>query len=261
MKYKAAIFDMDGTVLDTLEDLKNAINFTMEKFGHRGNFTTEEVGMFFGSGAEVAIRRAIAKEKGIPMSEILDIGKEGEKKCTTDKEDKEILEMLEFYKPYYKERSAIKTDAYPGINEMLKELIKGGVKIAVVSNKPDAAVKSLCLDYFPIRASESDSGERSTIFPVAMGEQPGIDRKPAPDMVEKAMDLLNAKKSETVYIGDSEVDIQTAKNSGIPCISVDWGFRTRGFLENLGAETIVSSPMEILDILLITREQGDKHAY
>jgi phosphoglycolate phosphatase len=146
-------------------------------------------------------------------------------------------EILEYYKPYYAEHCAIRTGPYPGINALLSDLRNAGIKTAVVSNKPDEAVQTLCRDHF------------SGCFDHAAGEKPGIKRKPAPDMIIAALEEMGIASEDAVYIGDTEVDIQTARNSGLDCICVDWGFRSREQLLDCGAETIVSSCDEIEKII------------
>lgn len=250
MRYKAVIFDMDGTILNTLEDLKDSLNYSLKKFGHKGDFTTDEVKLFFGSGARAAISRALGAERGLTPLEILEIGKKLEDNRP------EVTEILKFYKSYYREHSGIKTSAYSGIPELINSLIENDIKVAVVSNKPDAAVKLLCESYFPcakdmnLAKYKEEPDKVGSIFKVALGETAGMERKPAPDMVIKAMEILGVTSEESVYIGDSEVDYVTAKNAAIPCISCDWGFRTREFLENMEVDNIVSHPWEILDIVL-----------
>ena len=232
-RYKAVIFDMDGTILDTIEDLRDALNFALEEFGHRHDYSAEETCAFFGSGALSAIMRALAAEAGLSETQLLRID------SVTSPTDRETAEnILEFYKPYYAAHCDIKTGPFPGIPELLSKLKDAGILTAVVSNKPDPAVQELCLEYFP-------GG-----FSHAAGEQIGIRRKPEPDMVLATLKELGVSAEDAVYIGDSEVDMETAENSGLDLIMVDWGFRSRRFLEDLGAETIVSS-CEQLEALLM----------
>lgn len=150
-----------------------------------------------------------------------------------------MQKIQEIYTPYYAAHCDIKTGPYAGILEVLEKLRAAGVKTAVVSNKPDIAVQKLVNDLF------------TGMFDLSVGEMDGVRRKPAPDMTEKALrDLGTADKRKAVYIGDSEIDMQTAENSGLDCISVDWGFRGRKFLEEHKAKTIVSRPEEILPLIL-----------
>lgn len=238
MRYKAAIFDMDGTVLNTIGDLTDSLNYIMEKTGHKHGYTEEDVRQFFGSGVQVAVTRALAIENGIAgYGDLEQVGQPGD--AISDKVDqKEVERIQELFRPWYDDHCAIRTGAYPGISELLKRLRAAGVKTAVVSNKPDPAVQTLAKDYF------------SGMFDLSIGEQPGIRRKPAPDMTMKALSDLHVTRKEAVYIGDSEIDMQTAKNAGLDCISVAWGFRGRDFLERHHASFIVDSAEEIGDRIL-----------
>lgn len=177
------LFDLDGTLLDTLEDLADAVNYTMDCFGYPRR-SIEEVRRFVGNGA----RRLIALS--VP-------------------EGADAEEAFRTFKTYYDAHCQIKTQPYPGIPEALAEL--AAYPMAIVSNKPDSAVKSLCADYFP------------GVY--AIGESQECPRKPAPDMVRKAMAAIGVESC--IYVGDSEVDVLTAKNAGVPCLSVLWGFRDR----------------------------------
>ena len=210
MKYQLAIFDLDGTLLDTLEDLADSTNYIMRSFGYPER-TLKEVRSFVGNG----IRKLL------------------ERSAPNGTSAEEIDRMFEQFKEYYGAHCADKTKPYDGVMELLDELRKQGVKLAVVSNKADYAVKALCDQYFP------------GCFDVAVGERVGIARKPAPDTVHEVLKNLQMEKSQAVYIGDSEVDVQTAKNAELNCIAVDWGFRDKEVLTEAGAETIVSTP-EIL---------------
>lgn len=226
--YKAAVFDMDGTILDTIEDLKDSLNYALGQFGHRADFTARQTCLFFGSGARVAVTRALSAEAGEPPEITGTIGTP-EDRSAVRQYDKAVEEILDFYKDYYEKHCAIKTGPYPGIPELLQRLLENGVKTAVVSNKPDPAVQSLCREYFP------------DLFSYAAGESPGIPRKPAPDMIFRTLDALGVSAEEAVYIGDSEVDIETANNAGLDHICVDWGFRPRDLLVQSGAKRIVST--------------------
>lgn len=209
-KYSCAIFDLDGTLLDTLEDLKNAVNVGLRCVG-KPERTLEEVRCFVGNGVKNLVKRALGSN------------------C----EDEEFLKAFETFKSYYAEHSLDNTRPYDGITEVLDELKSKGVMIGVVSNKLDAVVKSLCKNFFP----QVD---------FAIGEIAGIPRKPAPDAVGIAIDEMGADDSDTVYIGDSETDIYTARNAGIDCISATWGFRDISVLKEAGAEKFVNQPKEIL---------------
>lgn len=234
MDYKAYIFDMDGTVLNTVADLKNAMNYAFTKAGHKGTFTEEDAKQLFGSGVLVAIERGLALEKGATYQNLLLIGTE-EAKEPDHKTKEEINRILAIYNAYYPLHCDEETGPYPGIEELLEELQKRGCKRAVVSNKPDNAVQKLAELHF------------KGSFDYAQGEKAEVKRKPAADMVNLCLEALGLDKKDAVYIGDSEIDIETAENAGLDCISVDWGFRSKEFLEKCGAKRIVSSPGEILN--------------
>lgn len=236
-KYSAVIFDMDGTVLNTLDDLTDALNYALEKTGHKHDYTTADVRNFFGSGVTVAITRTLAIEKGLASYDELEaVGQPGDK-ITPQIDSQEIVRIQDIYKPYYAAHCAVKTGEYAGISTMIRSLREKGIKVAVVSNKPDPAVQSLAADYFP------------DLFDKVLGEQPDIRRKPAPDMVKKALADLSVAPEQAVYVGDSEIDIQTANNAGLDCISVTWGFRPAEFLKRHGAKILVDAPEEILSIV------------
>ena len=213
--YKLAVFDMDGTILDTLEDLKDSTNFALEKCGYPTR-SYDEVRRFVGNGIRKLIERAVP---------------EG---LTTEQIDR----VHEVFTEHYKVHCADKTKAYDGIKPLLEKLRASGVKTAVVSNKADYGVQELCKEYF------------DGLFDYAVGEREGIRRKPAPDAVNAALRVLGIDKSEAVYIGDSDVDFETAKNAELPCISVLWGFRDEEFLREKGATLFVRDPAEIYDIIM-----------
>ena len=236
MKYKAVIFDMDGTILDTVSDLMDAINHTMELTGHRHDYDYETTKLLFGSGVKVAFERALALENGAPLSALEAIGQtnDGEEYGVTESE---LEKLTEIYLPYYNSHCLVKTGPYPGINELIAKLREENLLTAVVSNKPEAAVTSLVDELF------------TGLFDYSAGEKPGIKRKPAPDMVQAALDFFGVSVSDAVYIGDSEIDMLTAANSGLDCICVDWGFRGRTFLTEHNAENIVSDCDELFALL------------
>lgn len=213
--YKLAVFDMDGTILDTLEDLKDSVNYALAKCGYPQR-TYDEVRRFVGNGIRKLIERAVPE--GVSVSD--------------------IDRVHEVFTGHYKVHCADKTKAYDGIKPLLEELRANGVKTAVVSNKADYGVQELCKEYF------------DGLFDYAVGEREGIRRKPAPDSVNEALRALETDKSEAVYIGDSDVDYETAVNAGLPCISVLWGFRDEEFLRSKGASLFVHEPSEILNIVL-----------
>jgi phosphoglycolate phosphatase len=216
MKKNVIIFDLDGTLLNTLEDLADSTNFALTSFGYPQR-TVEEIRSFVGNGVAKLIERAIPDGK-----------------LNADFEA-----CLNLFKQNYAQNMYNKTAPYDGIIDLLKNLRQNGCKIAVVSNKFDLAVKELCKKYFP------------NLIDIAIGENEanGIKKKPAPDTIFKAMETLSAKIEDCIYVGDSEVDIQSAQNSKMPCISVLWGFKNREFLENHGAKILVSTPNEILNFL------------
>ncbi|MBF0998516.1 MAG: HAD family hydrolase [Lachnospiraceae bacterium] len=238
MKYETAIFDMDGTVLDTVDDLTLALNYALQQSGHSHNWNREDTKKFFGSGVIVALTRALAVEGGIDEKDLEQVGTDQDA-ISPKVNHTEVLRIAEIFKPYYADHCHIKTGPYPGIPLLLRRLKEAGVKTAVVSNKPDPAVRTLSAELFP------------GLFDLAVGEQEGIKRKPAPDMTLKVMEQLRAKEEKTVYIGDSEIDLQTARNSGIDCISVDWGFRSTKFLEVHHASCIVSSADAVYEAICV----------
>lgn len=214
MKYNSVVFDLDGTLLDTLGDLRDSVNFTLKK-NNLPERTTEEIRSFVGNGIRILI------ELSVPQNTPLEI---------TDK-------CFQEFREYYKDHSAILTKPYDDIIDLMKTLKSKGIKIAVVSNKADFAVKTLMEDYF------------SCLYDCAYGERAGVPRKPEPDGVFDAIREMGSEIENTVYIGDSEVDVITSKNAKLPCIAVTWGFRDREVLENLDPEYIVDRPKEILNII------------
>ena len=219
--YSTVIFDLDGTLLDTLQDLADSTNYALalHKLPAR---SLEEVRRFVGNGVGLLIHRAVPQ--GTP--------EEVEARCLAD------------FRAHYLLNMEHRTAPYPGVLDLLDGLNKAGVKLAVVSNKFDGAVKGLCQTYLGDRVK------------VAIGESQGVARKPAPDTVFRALKELGTDAQSAVYVGDSEVDIQTARNSGLPCLSVSWGFRDEQFLKEQGAQQICSSPAALL--ALLTGEQSDE---
>ena len=204
------LFDLDGTLLSTLEDLTDAVNFTLRHYGCPER-TIREINTFVGYGAYNLIRSALP-------------GKDT---------DPSVEEALAFYQAYYATHSQIKTRPYEGVLEALEE-IKKEFPVAIVSNKPDMATKPLCRDYF---------GE--DVF--ALGQRDDIPRKPAPDMLQFAMQEIGV--DTCIYVGDSEVDVQTAKATDVPCLSVLWGFRDRECLMEHGGEYFCDHPKNLLSCL------------
>lgn len=215
MKYSAVIFDMDGTILNTLEDLKISLNHALELNGFAKR-SLEEVRRFVGNG----IRRLV--ELGVPEN--------------TDTES--IDRVFADFNAYYAQHCNDNTRAYDGIIELIKELDKLGIKTAVVSNKSDYAVQELCEIYF------------KGMFCAAIGLKDGIRKKPYPDSVNEVLGKLGISRENAVYVGDSEVDIATAKNADMDCISVDWGFRSDNELTQAGASVIVKDTDGLKKLLL-----------
>lgn len=214
MKYNLVIFDMDGTILNTLEDLTDSVNYALSNSGYPKR-TITEIKSFVGNGIRKLIDRAVPDG--------------------TAPEDAD--RVYNTFTGYYKIHCADKTKPYEGIPKLLESLRNSGCKTAVVSNKADYAVQELCRQYF------------DNMFDTAIGDRKGIQKKPAPDSVYEVLLRLDVKKEKAVYIGDSDVDIETALNAGMDCIIADWGFREREFLISKGAQTIVSSPEEILKLI------------
>lgn len=214
--YTTYIFDLDGTLLNTLDDLAASTNHALRSMGMPER-TIEEVRRFVGNGVRKLIERAVP---------------EGSSPVVVD-------EALSRFRQHYLEHNLDTTRPYDGIEEMLKRLKARGCRLAIVSNKFYAATQELARHFFP------DTIE------VAIGEHEaeGIRRKPAPDTIEEALRQLGVGKEGAVYVGDSDVDVLTARNSGLPCISVLWGFRTKEFLLQHGAAVFASSPGDICDCL------------
>ena len=213
---KAVIFDLDGTLLNTLDDLADSTNYALSKFGYPTR-TIEEVRQFVGNGVAKLIERAIPEGENNPNFE----------KC------------LSIFKENYAQNMYNRTAPYNGIIEMLSNLKSKGIKIAVVSNKFDLAVKELCKKYF----------EGFIDFAAGENEAQGIKKKPAPDTVISVLNEFNFAPEDAVYVGDSDVDIMTAKNSKMPCISVTWGFRDKKFLLENGATILINAPSAIYNHL------------
>ena len=203
------LFDLDGTLLDTLEDLLDATNYALRAYGFPER-TLPELRRFVGNGALNQIRLSLPE----------------------DTAPETVQQVLETYRPYYAEHCQIKTRPYEGIPEALAAL-SGKYPIAIVSNKPDMAVKPLCARYFP--------------GTYALGETAGVPRKPAPDMVYKAMEAIGVERC--IYVGDSEVDVLTAKNAGVPCVSVLWGFRDKADMEAAGGMHFCEAPAQLVQMI------------
>ena len=205
MRYSVILFDLDGTILNTLDDLAASTNRALAKNGLPTR-STEEVRRFVGNGIRLLIERAVPSNTPLTL---------------TDR-------VFDDFRADYAEHCADRTLPYDGIPELLRALRASGARTAVISNKADSAVQELIAHYFP------------GLFDAVVGERPGVRRKPAPDAVLEVLRTLS---------GDSEVDVETARNAGLPCIAVDWGFRSREILLQHGAQTIASSPAELQFLL------------
>lgn len=214
MKKDTVIFDLDGTLLDTLEDLADSVNYALGKHGLPGR-TYDEVRSFVGNGVRMLIKRSVP----------------------TDTDEEKYEEVFSCFREHYLENMYNKTAPYESVKETLDTLKSKGYKIGVVSNKLDEAVKKLCEDFFEgqIHCAQGAKGES--------------DRKPKPDNVFSCIAELGSERERCIYVGDSEVDLLTAQNAGIDCVCVTWGFRTREELIAAGAEALINRPEEIFDFL------------
>lgn len=210
-QYDTYIFDLDGTLLSTLDDLAASTNYAL-RTNSMPEHNIDDIRQFVGNGVRKLIERAVPNGEANPKFE----------------------DTLNTFRQHYMEHSLDNTKPYPEVMEMLSELKSRGKRIAVVSNKFYAATQDLCRHFF------------GSLVEVAIGERENIRKKPAPDTVEEALRQLHVTNENAVYIGDSDVDIATAHNSHMPCISVLWGFRDQDFLLAHGATTLISSPMELL---------------
>ena len=209
-KYDTIIFDLDGTLLDTLEDLADAVNHALREHDMPER-TLTEIRQFVGTGARNLI------ELSVPGGS----------------ENTVFEEVFAGFRSHYAAHCNDKTHAYDGVLPLLRELTAEGYALAIVSNKPDAVVKELAEIYF------------EGLIPIAIGEREGIAKKPAPDTANQALKELGMPRETAVYVGDSEVDIQTAKNAGLPCITVLWGFRDEAFLREQGVSCFAGTPEEV----------------
>ena len=212
--YPTVVFDLDGTLLDPLEDLKNSVNFALRECGMPER-TKDDIRRFLGNGMEFLMERAVPQGREHPQFE----------------------RACQVFREYYSIHCNDNTCLYNGVKDVLEWLRRHKINVAIVSNKPDFAVQELREIYFNEMAD------------LAVGEKTGISRKPAPDMVEHALKELNVAKETAVYVGDSEVDIRTAANSGLPCISVTWGFRDEAFLRQHGASLLAHNAKELCELL------------
>ena len=214
MKYNTVIFDLDGTLINTLEDLTDSVNFAMREYGFPER-TVEEVNRFVGNG--------VARLVNLSLPE--NTSEEIRGKC------------LAAFKKHYTAHSMDKTAPYPGIKQAVSELKNAGVRLAVVTNKMQEAATDIVRGFF------------GDTIDIVIGQVDSLPQKPAPDGVWRAIDMLGSARSESVYIGDSEVDCATAKNANLPVIGVTWGFRDRKVLEENKADYIIDDPGEILNII------------
>ena len=215
-KYDTVIFDLDGTLMDTLEDLADAVNEILGRNGYPVR-TIGEVRRIVGNGLRQTLTLSLPEGT-----------------------DQTVVErLMPEFAAYYQAHCQIKTKPYDGIEDVLRELCARGYKLAIVSNKRDEAVKTLNRECF------------QEYVKVAIGENEsaGIKKKPAPDTVYQALKELGSRREDAIYVGDSEVDRMTAEHAGLPCVSVDWGFRDREELEKLNPAYLISRPEELLRIL------------
>ena len=212
MRFEAVVFDLDGTLTDTLADLANSVNYALSEFGFPAR-SMDEVRSFVGNGVRRLIYRSVPESTPDDVSE----------KC------------LEVFKEYYKNNSCVFTKPYEGITEMLSDLRIRGIKTAVVTNKMHSAAVDIVEHFF------------GNLIEFTVGQVDGMAQKPQPDGIYLALEKLGVSKENAVYVGDSEVDCVTAQNAGVPCIGVTWGFRDREVLEAHGASSIVDKPQEILN--------------
>ena len=214
MKFSAAIFDLDGTLIDTLEDLKNSVNHALRQFGFPER-TYEEIKSFVGNGVAKLVYRS----------------------APTDADEETKAKLLALFKEHYMAHSMVFTAPYEGIEEMLIELKNAGVKTAVVTNKMQDAALDIIESFF------------GNLIDVVIGQVDNLPQKPEPDGVWLAIDKLGEKRENAVYIGDSDVDCLTAKNSALPIIGCVWGFRGRSVLEECGADYIADTPSDVVKII------------
>jgi phosphoglycolate phosphatase len=214
MGYEAVVFDLDGTLLDTLEDLRSSVNHALRLHGFP-EMTYEEIRTFVGNGVRNLMLKAVPGGDAEPAFEAV------------------FADFRSHYAVHWRELTA----PYEGVIPLVEELHRRGLKLAVVSNKSDAEVKNLCAEFF---------GDKMACV---RGEVPGVPRKPEPDSVFLALEALGVPRESALYVGDSEVDVRTARNAGLACAAVTWGFRTREELKEAGAETFIDTPAELLEMI------------
>lgn len=234
MKYNTLIFDLDGTLLDTLEDLKDGANHALQVYGLPER-SLNEVRCFVGNGIKNLMQKCVYE----PFSD----GKKEESEQNSSvnncvqAEFQHFDELLEEFRNFYNENSMNKTQAYDGIYELLDRLKHAGYKLLILSNKHDEAVKALSDYYF------------KDLIDAAAGSAEGIEKKPSADGVFRVLKMAGCSINGSIYIGDSEVDIKTAENAGVPCISCLWGFRGKETLIKAGAKIFAEKPEDIWDIV------------
>ena len=211
---RSVLFDMDGTLLNTLDDLRDSVNYALSLYGFPAR-TLEEIRRFVGNGVRKLMERAVPDGEANPQFEA----------------------CFAAFLDYYKNHNAIKTAPYEGVIPVLRALRERGVRVAVVSNKIDNALQDLTKLYF------------GDLVEVAVGNREGLQCKPSSDTVFAALSDLGEAADTAIYVGDSDVDVQTARNAGLPCVSVLWGFRTREDLLAVGGNTFVETPEELLSYL------------
>lgn len=214
MQYDTIIFDLDGTLLNTLDDLTDSINTMLGGEGYPTR-TREDVREFIGNGAKNLVSKALPETVS----------------------DGEVTRCLSVYRKIYGENMFQKTAPYEGIDETLRELKHLGVKLGVVSNKPNDATKEMCEFYF------------GDLLNAVIGDNPERKKKPAPDNIYEILKLLGSDKAETLYVGDSDVDMETAKNAGLDSVGVTWGYRSEETLTEHGADYIVSEPAQLIHLI------------
>jgi len=214
MSINTIIFDLDGTLINSLEDLRVSVNYALFGFKYPKQ-KIEDIRQNVGNGVEKLIERSLPDGRDNINFEV----------------------CLQIFKEHYVKNMMVHTKPYPHILEMLVTLKSRGYKIAVVSNKFDAAVKQLCKKYF------------HGLIDSEIGQTKETKKKPSPDTVYAVLDDLDSKIEECMFVGDSDVDIQTAKNAGMQCISVSWGFKTKEFLSKNGASVIIDTPLEIFNYI------------
>lgn len=212
--YRIAIFDLDGTILNTLEDLCDSLNHALALYSMPQR-SLAQVRSYLGNGIRALV------ECGVP---------ENTPPILTDA-------VFAEFASYYPAHCRIKTAPYPGILQLFSNLRENGIKIAVISNKVDTVVQTLCTDFFP------------ELLDYCIGEKSGIRKKPCPDSLNHVLQLLGAAPQDALYIGDSEVDAKTAENAGVDCALVSWGFRKKSFLKTLGTRYLVHNPQELFEII------------